>query len=81
MALNGDKDGALKKLEASTDSRAENLAEMIKRYDPNRKSASLFDAADAAADKIAAEKKAVDTKNAETKPAVKPAEAKPAAKK
>ena len=81
MALGGDKDGALKKLEASTDSRAKNLAEMIKRYDPNRKSASLFDAADAAADKISAEKKAVDTKNAETKPAVKPAEAKPAAKK
>ena len=90
MALNGDKAGALKKLEASTDPRAKNLSEMIKRYDPNRKSASLFDAADAAATKIAAEKTAV-AKKAETKPAeakkveakpaaVKPAEAKPAAK-
>ena len=85
MALNGDKAGALKKLEASTDPRAKNLSEMIKRYDPNRKSASLFDAADAAATKIAAEKTA-DAKKAEAKPveakpaAVKPAEAKPAAK-
>ena len=81
MALNGDKDGALKKLEKSSDPRAKNLAEMIKRYDPNRKSASLFDAADAAADKIAAEKKSVDSKKTEAKPAEKPAEAKPAAKK
>jgi hypothetical protein len=85
MALNGDKAGALKKLESSTDPRAKNLSEMIKRYDPNRKSASLFDAADAAATKIAAEKTA-DAKKAEAKPveakpaAVKPAEAKPAAK-
>ena len=79
MALSGDKDGALKKLEASDDARAKNLAEMIKRYDPNRKSASLFDAADAAADKIAAEK-ADGANKVEAKPAEKPTEAKPAAK-
>ena len=57
MALNGDKDGALKKLEALDDPRAKNLAETVKRYDPNRKAASLFDAANAAASKIEAEKK------------------------
>jgi 5,10-methylenetetrahydrofolate reductase len=76
MALSGDKAGAIKKLEASDDSRAKNLIEMIKRYDPNRKSTSLFDAADASADKIAAEK-AADSKKAEAKPA----ENKPADKK
>lgn len=76
MALNGDKDGAIKKLEASDDVRAKNLIETIKRYDPNRKSVSLFDAADAAASKIAAEKPA--EAKAEAKPAAKPAEAKPA---
>ena len=81
MALSGDKDGALKKLEASADPRAKNLAEMIKRYDPNRKATSLFDAADAAADKIEAEKKAGDAKKAEVKPTEKPADEKPAAKK
>ena len=75
MALSGDKDGALKKLEASTDSRAKNLAEMIRRYDPARKSASLFDAADAAADKIAAENK-VAAEKADAKPAEKPADKK-----
>ena len=76
MALNGDKDGAIKRLEASSDVRAKNLIETIKRYDPNRKSASLFDAADAAASKIASEKPA--EAKAESKPAAKPAEAKPA---
>lgn len=76
MALNGDKAGALKKLEASTDSRAKNLSEMIKRYDPNRKAASLFDAADAAATKIEAEKSA-ESKKSDVKPAAdKPAEVK-----
>ena len=78
MALKGDKDGALKKLEASDDPRAKNLIETIKRYDPNRKAASLFDAADAAASKIAEEKKAEATKPVATKAAEKPAEAKPA---
>lgn len=81
MALNGDKAGALKKLESSADPRAKNLAEMIRRYDPNRKAASLFDAADAAADKIAAEKSSAEVKKSADAPAVKPAEAKPAAKK
>ena len=57
-ALSGDKDGAIKKLEASDDPRAKSLIETIKRYDPNRKAASLFDAANAAASKIEAEKKA-----------------------
>ena len=85
MALKGDKEGALKKLEASDDPRAKNLSETIKRYDPNRKAASLFDAADAAASKIEAEKAsekkpAEAAKPAEVKPAeVKPAEPKPAA--
>ena len=78
MALKGDKDGALKKLEASDDPRAKNLIETIKRYDPNRKTASLFDAADAAASKIAEEKKADAAKPAEAKAAAKPAESKPA---
>ena len=76
MALKGDKDGALKKLEASDDPRAKNLIETIKRYDPNRKTASLFDAADAAASKIAEEKKADAAKPAEAKAAAKPAESK-----
>ena len=66
MALKGDKAGALKKLEAMEDPRAKNLIETVKRYDPTRKKASLFDAADAAALKIAAEKKPTD------KPAKKP---------
>ena len=78
MALKGDKEGALKKLEASDDPRAKNLSETIKRYDPNRKAASLFDAADAAASKIEAEKKSETAKPAEAKPAtVKPVESKP----
>ena len=79
MALKGDKEGALKKLEGLEDSHAKNLIETIKRYDPNRKSVSLFDAANAAATKIEAEK--VEAKPAEPKPAEpKPAEAKTAAK-
>ena len=88
MALKGDKAGALKKLEASDDPRAKNLAETVKRYDPSRKTASLFDAADAAASTIATEKKnAAEAKPAASKPteskpaASKPAEAKPADKK
>lgn len=76
MALKGDKDGALKKLEASDDPRAKNLAEAVKRYDPNRKAASLFDAADAAASKIEAEKKkgVAEVKAPAKEPAAKPAE-------
>ena len=76
MALNGDKAGAIKKLEASDDVRAKNLIEMIKRYDPNRKSTSLFDAADAAASKIATEKAAEAKKAEAEKPVAKPAEKK-----
>ena len=80
MALKGDKDGALKKLEGLDNPRAKNLAETIKRYDPNRKAVSLFDAANAAATKIEAEKQAA--KPAEVKPAeAKPVETKPAAAK
>ena len=93
MALAGDKEGALKKLEASDDPRAKNLAETVKRYDPNRKAVSLFDAANAAAGKIEAEKKdsaaakvatdkPVEAKPVDKKPAeAKPAEQKPADKK
>jgi len=81
MALKGDKEGALKKLEAMDNPRAKNLIETIKRYDPNRKAVSLFDAANAAATKIEAEKQAakpVEAKPVEAKPAAaKPAEAKP----
>ena len=80
-ALKGDKDGAIKKLEASDDPRAKNLIETIKRYDPNRKAVPLFDAANAAATKIEAEKQAAkpaEAKPVEAKPAAaKPAEAKP----
>ena len=83
MALAGDKEGALKKLEASDDPRAKNLAETVKRYDPNRKAVSLFDAANAAAGKIEAEKKgSTEAKVATDKPAAdKPVEKKPVDKK
>ena len=85
MVLKGDKDGALKKLEGLDNPRAKNLAETIKRYDPNRKAVSLFDAANAAATKIEAEKqeaKPAEAKPVEAKPVeAKPAEAKPAAAK
>ena len=83
LALKGDKEGALKKLEASDDPRAKNLAETVKRYDPNRKATSLFDAADAAASKIEAEKKTAPTAAVQpTKPAeTKPADKKPSDKK
>jgi len=85
LVLKGDKEGAIKKLEASDDPRAKNLIETVKRYDPSRKATSLFDAADAAASKIEAEKKPADAsaaKPTETKPAeVKPDAKKPAEKK
>lgn len=81
VALKGDKEAAVKMLEKSDDVRAKNLIETIRRYDPTRKSASLFDAADSAAAKIESEK-AVEAKPAEAKkPEAKPAEAKPAAEK
>jgi len=75
MALNGDKDGAIKKLEASDDPRAKNLIETIRRYDPGRKATSLFDAADAAAEKIAAEVQKAEPAAAAEKAVAKPAEA------
>ena len=83
MALKGDKEGALKRLDGMDNPRAKNLAETIKRYDPNRKAASLFDAANAAATKIEAEKavKPVEAKPVDVKPAAKPAAATPAAQK
>lgn len=79
MALKGDKDGAIKMLEVSDDVRAKNLIETIRRFDPNRKAVSLFDAANSAAVKIEQEKPTADTKakSADSKPA----EAKPAADK
>ena len=80
MALKGDKTGALKKLEAMDDPRAKNLIETVKRYDPTRKKATLFDAADAAALKIDAEKKPAAADTA-AKPAVKADSTKPAAEK
>lgn len=86
-ALAGEKDAALKDLDALkeskkgdafAESRIDRLTDMLKRYDPNRKAPSLFDAANAA--EKALKQEAV--KPAETKPApaAKPAEAKPAAK-
>ena len=67
MALKGDRDGAIKRLEASSDPRAKNLIETIRRFDPNRKVVSLFDAANSAADKIEQEK-SVDAKPAAAAP-------------
>ncbi len=68
MALKGDKDGAIGRLEASDDVRAKNLIEAIRRFDPARKAVSLFDAANSAADKMEQEK-AEKAKPAEAKPA------------
>ena len=94
-ALAGDKDGALKaldelkeKADALGKTRVERLADMLKRYDPARKPASLLEAADKAALAIKeAEKPAEAAKPAEkpaaeaAKPAAKPAETNaPAAK-
>lgn len=73
MALKGDRDGAIKRLEASSDPRAKNLIETIRRFDPNRKVASLFDAANSAADKIEQEK-SVDAKPAAAAPKALPAD-------
>ena len=67
MALKGDRDGAIKRLEASSDPRAKNLIETIRRFAPNRKVVSLFDAANSAADKIEQEK-SVDAKPAAAAP-------------
>ena len=89
QALAGDKDGAVKALDAIKETvkgdkmaemRAERLTDAIKRYEPGRTPRSLFDAADAAEKALESEKKA---KAPEAKPVEKPAEtpaAKPAAK-
>lgn len=80
QALAGDKDGAVKALDAIkatlkddklAEARVERLTDAIKRYEPGRAPRSLFDAADAAEKAIESEKKA-------TAPAAKPVE-KPAA--
>jgi len=82
QALAGDKDGAVKALDALkatvkddrlAEMRVERLTDAIKRYDAKRAPRSLFDAADAAEKSIAAEKVAKPAA-----PAVK-VEAKPAA--
>ena len=89
QALAGDKDGAVKALDAIKETvkgdkmaemRVERLTDAIKRYEPGRTPRSLFDAADAAEKALESEKKA---KAPEAKPVEKPAEtpaAKPAAK-
>lgn len=91
-ALGGEKDAAIKDLEAlkaskKDDSLAENridrLIDMLKRYDPNRKAPSLFDAANAAEKAIKKEAAVKPEVKPEAKPEAKPAaktEAKPAAK-
>ena len=86
-ALQGDKDGAVKDLEALKETmkdemakgRVDRLTDAIKRYDPTRAQRSLLDAANAAAKALETEKQPEEAKPAEAKPAeAKPAEAKPA---
>jgi predicted negative regulator of RcsB-dependent stress response len=88
-ALAGEKDAALKDLEALkaakkddtfAEARIDRLSDLIKRYDPNRKAPSLFDAANAAEKAIKAEAKP-EAPKAEAKPAAKPEAPKPAAAK
>ena len=95
QALAGDKDGAVKALDALkattkddklAEVRIERLTDTIRRYEPGRKPRSLFDAADAAEKAIESEKKpggagaaAKPAEKPAAKPAEKPAE-KPAAK-
>ena len=87
QALAGDKDGAVKALDAikatvkgdkMSETRVERLTDAIKRYEPGRAPRSLFDAADAAEKAIETEKKAAAPAAPAAKPAAKPAE-KPAA--
>ncbi len=91
QALAGDKDGAVKALDAIkatlkddklAEARVERLTDAIKRYEPGRSPRSLFDAADAAEKAIENEKKAAAPAAPAAKPDVKPAEkpAVPAAK-
>jgi hypothetical protein len=76
-ALAGDKDGAVKALDAlkttlkddkMAEARIERLTDAIKRYEPGRSPRSLFDAADAAEKSLATE-----AKPAAPAPAAKPA--------
>ena len=89
-ALAGDKDGAVKALDAlkatlkddkMAEMRIERLTDAIKRYEPGRSSRSLFDAADAAEKSLAAEAKPAAPAAKPAAPAAKPAApaAKPAA--
>ena len=79
-ALAGDKDGAVKELDAlkatlkddkMAELRVERLTDAIKRYEPGRSPHSLFDAANAAEASIAAEKKPAAPAPAAVKPAAK----------
>jgi len=95
-ALAGDKDGAVKALDALkaalkddkiAETRIERLTDAIKRYEPGRSPRSLFDAADAAEKALATEAKpaapaapAPAAKPAAPAPAAKPAAPAPAAK-
>jgi len=94
-ALAGEKDAAIKDLEALkaakkddsfAESRIDRATDLIKRYDPNRKAPSLFDAADAAEKAIKTEAAKPAAKVEASKPeaakveAPKPEAAKPAAK-
>ncbi len=83
VALAGDKDAAQKELETLKEGadelgkmRVDRLADVIKRHDPNRKPATLLEAAEKAALDVKAEEPAkVEAKPAEAaKPEVKPAE-------
>ncbi len=87
-ALAGDKEGAVKALEAIkatlkddkiAEARIDRLTDAIKRYEPGRSPRSLFDAANAAEASISAEKKPA-TPAPVAKPAEKPATPAPAAK-
>ena len=88
-ALAGDKDGAVKALDALkatlkddkiAEARIERLTDAIKRYEPGRSPRSLFDAADAAEKSLATEAKpAVSAPVPAAKPAAPVPAAKPAA--
>ena len=89
-ALTGEKDAALKDLDALkaskkgdavAETRIDRMIDVLKRYDPKRAVPSLFDAANAAEKAISKEMKpAAKPAEAKPAPAAKPAEAKPAAK-
>ncbi len=90
QALAGDKDGAVKALEALkpaladdklAEMRVDRLIDAVKRYDAKRAPRSLFDAANAAEKSLADEKAAKPEVKPAAKPAANPAPAaKPAAK-